>query len=64
MTYKTWTNNGIYDLLVQVRGLQRAGAVGTSAMAGAVAGAGAGSEEESPLDIDVGTEAPPPTRLY
>ncbi|CAH2041226.1 unnamed protein product, partial [Iphiclides podalirius] len=58
------------DLLMQVRGLQRAGAVGAGAMAGAMAGAvagagaGAGSEEENPLDIDVGTEAPPPTRLY
>lgn len=49
---------------MQVRGLQRAGAVGANAMAGAIAVTGAGSEEESPLDIDVGTEAPPPARLY
>ncbi|XP_068631070.1 visual system homeobox 2-like [Battus philenor] len=53
------------NLLLQVRGLQRAGAAaGAIAGAGACAVAGAGSEEESPLDIDVGTEPPPPARLY
>ncbi|XP_045536888.1 visual system homeobox 2 isoform X1 [Papilio machaon] len=63
------------NLLLQVRGLQRAGAAamanaGAGAMGGAMGGAlggacaGAGSEDEGPLDIDVGTEPPPPARLY
>ncbi|KPJ17313.1 hypothetical protein RR48_08804 [Papilio machaon] len=63
------------DWRLQVRGLQRAGAAamanaGAGAMGGAMGGAlggacaGAGSEDEGPLDIDVGTEPPPPARLY
>ncbi|XP_013135375.1 PREDICTED: uncharacterized protein LOC106100858 [Papilio polytes] len=58
------------DWRLQVRGLQRAGAAAMAgagaAMGGALGGAcaGAGSEDEGPLDIDVGTEPPPPARLY